>query len=448
MANIPGFPFPYFEVQFDKEGNASDQSEVDAVLDFVSQHTISDLFVMSHGWNNDMDEARGLYKNFFDHVNNIASGGKVPGIESRKFAVLGILWPSKKFAEEELIASGAAGINSAVTVDFLQKQLDNLKGVFDNPSADADIEKAKQLVPQLENSPKAQHDFADLIRQLPKRRDTNPEDASDRFFTLDGTELMKRMSKPAFAPPAHSGATGSASALTSPGGSLGSPKGGAAGIGSLFSGIKSAARNLLNFTTYYQMKERAGVVGRSGVNQLLREIQEKAPEIKTHLIGHSFGGRLVTAAAFGPDNQTPIKVNSMTLLQAAFSHNGFAQRFDGTHDGFFRKVVTDGRISGPTLITCSKNDKAVGVAYPLASLIAGQNAAGLGDKNDPFGGIGRNGAQHTPEASDGTLNPVGGAYQFQNGKLFNLNGDALIMGHSDISKDEIAYALLTSVATT
>jgi hypothetical protein len=444
MANIPGFPFPYFEVQFDKEGNVFDQSEVDKVLDFVSQHTASDLFVMSHGWNNDMNEARGLYKNFFDRVNDIAGSGQVPGIESRKFAVLGILWPSKKFAEEELIASGAAGINSAVTVAFLQKQLDNLKGVFDKPDADADIEKAKQLVPQLENSPKAQHDFADLIRQLPKKRDTNPEDASDRFFTLDGADLMKRMSRPAFAPPAHSGAAGGASAITSPGG----PAGGAAGIGSLFSGIKSAARNLLNFTTYYQMKERAGVVGRSGVNQLIREIQERAPEIKTHLIGHSFGGRLVTAAAFGPDNQPPIKVNTMTLLQAAFSHNGFAQHFDGSHDGFFRKVVTDGRISGPTLITCSKNDKAVGVAYPLASLIAGQNAAALGDKNDPFGGIGRNGAQHTPEASDGTLNPVGGAYQFQNGKLFNLNGDTLIMGHSDISKDEIAYALLTSVATT
>ena len=441
MANIPEFPFDYFEVQFDKEGNAADQSEVDSVLNFVSQGSATDLFVISHGWNNDMAEARDLYKRFFDRVKEIAGAGKVPGTDSRKFAVLGILWPSKKFAEEELIASGAAGISSAVTVSFLQQQLDSLKGVFDKPDADANIEKAKQLVPQLENSPKAQRDFADLIRQLPEKRETNPEDASDRFFTLDGSELMKRMSKPAFAPPAHSGSAGAASSVTS-------PSGGAAGIGSLFTGIKSAARNLLNFTTYYQMKERAGIVGRAGVNGLIRKIQARASGLKLHLIGHSFGGRLVTSAAFGPDNEPPIKVNTMTLLQAAFSHNGFAQRFDGSHDGFFRKVVTDGRVSGPTLISCSKNDKAVGVAYPLASLIAGQNASGLGDKNDPFGGIGRNGAQKTPEASDGLLGPVGGAYSFQNGKLHNLNGDALIMGHSDICKDEIAYALLTAVANT
>jgi hypothetical protein len=444
MSDIAGFPFQYLEVQFDKQGNVFDQSEVDKVLDFVSQHTATDLFVISHGWNNDMDEARGLYKRFFDRVNAIASGGIVPGTNARKFAVLGILWPSKKFAEEELIPSGAAGISSAVTVEFLQRQLDNLKGVFDNPKADDDIEKAKLLVPQLENSPKAQRDFADLIRQLPMRRETHPEDASDRFFTLDGTELMKRMSKPAFAPPAHSGPAGGASAMSS----AGSPSGGAAGIGSLFTGIKSAARNLLNFTTYYQMKERAGVVGSSGANQLIRKVQAKAPEMKIHLIGHSFGGRLVTAAAFGSDDQPRIKVNTMTLLQAAFSHNGFALHFDGTNDGFFRKVVTDSRISGPILITCSKNDKAVGIAYPLASLIAGQNASRLGDRNDPFGGIGRNGAQKTPEASDGLLEPVGTAYQFQSGKLYNLNGDALIMGHSDISKDEIAYALLTCVVGT
>jgi hypothetical protein len=444
MTSIPGFPFPYFEVQFDREGNVADQSEVDKALDFVSQHTATDLFVISHGWNNDMEEARSLYKRFFDCVNHIASNGKIPGIDSRKYAVFGILWPSKKFAEEELIPSGAAGISSAVTVDFLQRQLDNLNGVFDKPGADADIEKAKQLVSQLENSPRAQRDFADLIRRLPNRQEAGLEDASDRFFTLDGSELMKRMSKPAFAPAAHSGTTGAASSIASPG----SSSGGAVGIGSLFSGIKSAARNLLNFTTYYQMKERAGVVGRSGVNQLIRKIQARASDIKIHLIGHSFGGRLVTAAAFGPDNQPPVKVNTMTLLQAAFSHNGFAQRFDGSHDGFFRKVVTDSRISGAILITFSKNDKAVGIAYPLASLIAGQNAAGLGDKNDPFGGIGRNGAQKTPEASDGLLNPVGGAYEFQSGKLYNLNGDTLIMGHSDICKNEIAYALLTSVART
>jgi hypothetical protein len=448
MANIPGFPFPYFEVQFNKQGDAADESEVNQALNSISQGVFTDLFIVSHGWNNDMADARNLYKNLFDCVSKILGEGDVPNLGSRKFAVLGILWPSKKFAEEELIPSGAAGINSAVTVEFIQKQIDNLKGVFDKPDADANIEKAKQLVPQLENSTNAQREFANLIRSLPQRGAEHPEDASDRFFTLDGADVMNRLSKPAFAPPSHAKPTGGALSLGSPIGGPGGPSGGAAGLGSFFSGIKSAARNLLNFTTYYQMKERAGIVGRSGVNPLIRKIQAQANGLKLHLIGHSFGGRLVTAAVFGPDNQQPLKVNSMTLLQAAFSHNGFAPKFDGSHDGFFCKVVSENRVAGPIVITCTQNDKAVGLAYPLASLISGQNASGVGDKNDPFGGVGRNGAQKTPEASDGTLLHIGGSYQFEPGKLHNLNSDEIIKGHSDICHNEVAYAILNAIATT
>ena len=322
------------------------------------------------------------------------------------------------------------------------------KGVFDKADADATIDKAKQLVPQLENSTNAQREFADLIRSLPQRGAEHPEDASDRFFTLDGAEVMNRLSKPAFAPPAHAKPTGGAASIGSPIGGTHGPSGGAVGLGSFFSGIKSAARNLLNFTTYYQMKERAGIVGRSGVNPLIRKIQAQTNGMKIHLIGHSFGGRLVTAAAFGPDNQQPLKVNSMTLLQAAFSHNGFALKFDGSHDGFFRKVVSENRVAGPIVITCTQNDKAVGLAYPLASLIAGQNASDIGDKNDPFGGIGRNGAQKTPEASDGTLLHIGGSYQFEPGKLHNLNADEIIKNHSDICHNEVAYAILAAVSET
>lgn len=445
MANIPGFPFPYCEIQFNKEGAAADDNEVNQALHSISQGAFTDLFIVSHGWNNDMAEARNLYKKLFDCVNKVITDGSVPGLGARKFGVLGVLWPSKKFAEEELIPSGAAGVNSAVTVNFIQQQLDDLKGVFDKADADATLEKAKQLVPKIENSPSAQREFVDLIRSLPDRSADKLEDASDKFFTLDGADVMKRLSKPVFATP--TAKPGGASSLRSPlGGGHGA--GGAAGLGSFFSGIKSGARNLLNFTTYYQMKSRAGVVGQLGVNPIIQKIQSQNNGLKIHLMGHSFGGRLVTAAVFGAGAQPALKVNSMTLLQAAFSHNGFAKDFDGSHDGFFRKVVTEGRVTGPTVITFTKNDKAVGLAYPLASLLAGQDASALGDKNDKFGGIGRNGAQHTPESSDGTLLAIGGAYQFEAGQLHNLNSDEIIKGHSDICHNEVAYAILNAVATT
>lgn len=61
---------------------------------------------------------------------------------------------------------------------------------------------------------------------------------------------------------------------------------------------------------------------------------------RIHLGGHSFGARLVTAAAA---NAATNKLHRMSLLQAAFSHNGFSKAMNG----FFRSVVDKARISGP-----------------------------------------------------------------------------------------------------
>jgi hypothetical protein len=98
--------------------------------------------------------------------------------------------------------------------------------------------------------------------------------------------------------------------------------------------------------------------------------------------------------------------------------------------------------------TYTVNDEAVGLLYPLTSMIAGQVASALGDRDDRFGGLGRNGAQHTPGASDGTLLAVGGAYEFAAGKIFNLQADQVIKDHGDIAHDEVAHALLRPVAMT
>ena len=66
--------------------------------------------------------------------------------------------------------------------------------------------------------------------------------------------------------------------------------------------------NVLNFTTYFEMKARAGTVGKNGVAPLIDRL---APQVqRIHLIGHSFGGRVVTAAAA---NSTTDKIASHEL---------------------------------------------------------------------------------------------------------------------------------------
>jgi pimeloyl-ACP methyl ester carboxylesterase len=155
-----------------------------------------------------------------------------------------------------------------------------------------------------------------------------------------------------------------------------------------------------------------------------------------HLVGHSFGGRLVTAAAAA---STTDRLKSMTLLQSAFSHNAFSK----AKKGFFRDVVGRQRVAGPIVITHTRNDEAVGVAYPLASRINGDRAAALGDENDEFGALGRNGAQRMEagETLSGRLLPLGASYAFTAGTCFNLEASDFISGHSDVRGREVAQAL-------
>lgn len=439
MAEIAGFS--YFEFEVDKSGGVVDKAARAQLVHAITQdNSITDVFVISHGWNNNMDEARDLYRRFFATLRTALDGGNY-GFVQRKFAVVGVFWPSKKFTDAELIPGGAASVTPPDSMKIAAEQIDEFKAdagrIFDNKDAAELLLQAKALLPKLANNAAVQKEYVELIRQLPDLRAPDYEDAADTFFGMPGDKVMSAMAKP-FMPRIKPSTKGGAT-------SLGSASGGAVGIGSVLSGIGNAALNVLNLTTYYQMKKRAGLIGRGALADLLRDLRAS----KLHLIGHSFGGRLVTAAALGPDGRAQPPLATMTLLQAAFSHFGFAQKYDGTHDGFFRDVVAKTRISGPLLITHSIQDKAVGIAYPLASRLAGQNASAIGDANDPYGGIGRNGAQHTPEriAMPLTSNIV--ASQLTSGKPHNLNGDTVITGHSDIKeKPEIANAILCAVSKT
>jgi hypothetical protein len=305
----------------------------------------------------------------------------------------------------------------------------------EDPGREAAISRAQALVPLLEKDADARKEFVEKLRGILDPGAAHPEDGSQEFFAMDPEALFQALQEGVTAPVATS--EGGAAAL--------GDAGGAAGLKDLVGGVKAAARRIANFTTYYEMKERAGTVGRVGLSPVLRQIRQKNPGIRLHLVGHSFGGRLVTAAANALDANTP-KV-TIALLQAAYSHNGLAAKFDGKNDGLFRKVLAEERASGPVLITHTKNDKAVGIAYPLASRISNVKASALGDENDPYGGMGRNGAQHTDEAKGnaGDLLAVGGAYTFAAGKVYNLKADKFIKDHSDITGHQVAYAVLNSV---
>lgn len=431
--------FPYLEFEVGKDGQVLDPAARAEALAVFGGGKVSDLLVLSHGWNNDMAEARDLYRRFLVELRNLIDA-KTPPLPGRSLGVLGVLWPSKKFAEKELIPGQAASLGSGPMVAALAAQLDVLKGGFDAPDTDARLDRAKALLPKLPDSPLAQAEFVKLIRGLLARPPGNDEGPASQFMKRKEVDLLQRLRGPLLPTTPKSGDQGGATSVGTP------VDGNAAGIGSFFSGIFSGVTNLLNLTTYYQMKDRAGALGRGTVAALVAEIVAQPQAARIHLVGHSFGARLVTSVAATVGSPAKPAVASMTLLQAAFSHNGFAPAGNGIGEGAFRKIVTEKRVAGPVLISHTAKDWAVGVAYPLASRVAGQDSSAIGDANDRYGGLGRNGPVRTSESVAQIFGKVGTAYGFKPNTLYGLDANKLIMGHGNIVHAETAYALLCAVA--
>ena len=431
---------PYIEAEFDKRGDAVGTAP-------VLPPGTKEVFVFSHGWNNDHDAARSLYRDFF--TNYVAVSGPPPSGQKR--CIVGVLWPSKalddvvnaavaKAAAEHGPAASASGGNQAGADAAISAQLDEVQKLLGPESATV-IAQLKTLIPDIHESVSKQREFVDTLRQQLTSRETDndEEPSSHKFLTGSAPAILADLSKET--PQAAAGAP------TAP--TPASTKTPAAGMfGDVFGGIKGALIKFVNLFSYFEMKERAGTVGSKGVAKLLDHLGESAERI--HLIGHSFGGRVVTAAA---KNSSTNRLRSMSLLQAAFSHNGFQPG-----NGFFRDVVEKSRIAGPIIITHTFNDSAVGIAYPAASLLGGQTAsavntanlaAKVGGPQNPFGGLGSNGALHldTSIATFSDMLTDDKPYAFVAGKVYNLKADPFISEHGDITGREVAHAFDAASST-
>ncbi len=437
MSDIAGIP--YVEAEFDKNGNPVGPAP-------SLPAGTNEVFVFSHGWNNNHDAARKLYRDFF--TSYAAVSGPAPA--GRVRCIVGILWPSK--ALDDVVdaavanagagggspAASAGGGNHAAADAAIKAQLDEVQKLL-GPASAATIQHLKDLLPNIQDSATKQRDFVDTLRaQLTSRHTDNDEEPSSHtFLTASGPNLLTTLS--AATPVPVAGAPKPAATTAT---------GGAAGLfGDIFGGIKGGIIKFVNLFSYFEMKERAGTVGSTGVAQLLDTLGGSVERI--HLIGHSFGGRVVTAAA---KMSTTNRLKTMSLLQAAFSHNGFQPG-----NGFFRSVVeqTPPRITGPIIVTHTFNDSAVGIAYPAASLLGGQTAAGTGTANlaasvggpqNPFGGLGSNGALHLPaaKATFGNMLAESGTYAFAAGMVHNLKADPFISEHGDVANKTVAHAVASA----
>src|SRR6059058_3924798 len=95
MDNIAGIP--YVVAEFD--GGGALQNPV------MLPNDVTDAIVVSHGWNNNRADAENLYARLFSSY--AAVSNPLPG---RCFAIIGVIWPSKRF--DEMVAATAAGADA------------------------------------------------------------------------------------------------------------------------------------------------------------------------------------------------------------------------------------------------------------------------------------------------------------------------------------------------
>src|SRR6185436_11025279 len=216
--------------------------------------------------------------------------------------------------------------------------------------------------------------------------------------------------------------------------------GGVQGLGGFFQSIFGRVGQFLNLTTWYLMKNRSGIVGANGVAKAVRDLKASRPSLKIHLVGHSLGGRLMAGCAKSLASPK-LQPDSLTLLEAAFSHYGFSPDNGHGNAGFFRDVVAKHIVKGPFVSTFSAQDTVVGKAYSIMSRLAGDNTREIGDAADEFGGIGRNGALKTAEVAQSPLHSPGKAYDYKLGVINNLDGSGgLIKNHGDVTNAAVTYA--------
>jgi pimeloyl-ACP methyl ester carboxylesterase len=207
-------------------------------------------------------------------------------------------------------------------------------------------------------------------------------------------------------------------------------------LGSLWQGVKGTLRS----ASYFQMQKRASILGRDGLRPFLAQLAEQLPQVRVHVVAHSVGARLAAhglSAPLEPDRRGA-RVASLTLLQAVMSHHVFTPEPGPYNSRAGTLATVPRRVDGPIIVTFSEYDKAAGVAYTTGTRVAGGDNDAPGEERSAIGALGHDGAQ-VSNAVRRSLGPVGTAYAFEVGRIFNFDASDVIASHGDVFHPEIVW---------
>jgi len=415
----------WLALPFDRAGNCIAPQTRAAILQAAAAPDITDVLIFSHGWNNDRQVASERYQDFIDAFRQLRSERELPLPEGFNPLLVGLLWPSTTlvFGDERVLAMAGERVDDQWLAELTDLVASESRSRF------------RELASRPSLSPEETSELAALLPQdLGLADDEAPEETGDGApleiwrrlpeVTGDGTRSPEEISRELedFGRERSSGGDSDLAA---------------AGDGRL------DPRKLLRVWSVRQMKDRAGVVGSAGVARFLEDLLGDS-KARVHLIGHSYGARVVLSALCA--SRASRKVESMLLLQPAVSHLCFADPLPGTE---LRAGFADapGKVNRPILATFSSHDRPLRKFFHLALWRKGDlgELSMAAEKQTPkygaLGGYGPSALGERAERIPMRLPP--GTYDVTPGRVrvIALNGEDTIHGHGDVINEATSWAL-------
>jgi len=441
--SVDGQTVPEYIIPFDKEGTCTGPETREEMLTSLASGRFTDIFLFSHGWNNDWSVASKRYDDFIEGFGKQRANRNSD--YGRPYAPLlaGVFWPSTALVlpSEEGPDFAAAGLD--------QQAVDASVDAGELAAAIPAASRARfdELMKKPSFAPGDEEALAALLAPVwndLQRAGTNEADV--RVEPMTAAELValwrsdRAVARVQEADEYGGLAAGSPVATAMPGAAL--------SIGD----IVNAPRDLIRAFTVLQMKDRAVRVGGSGVAALLRDVLQRS-QARVHLIGHSYGCIIMLSALSAiPSSAVTRKVDSVLLLQAAVSRFCFATKVPGKpYPGGYR--VAFDRVTQPILATFTRRD------LPLTKLFhwAVRRDSDLGQpeiagvrpapsKYAALGGFGPDGCLDSEYLVE-PIHAVGQPYVLDTPQLriVALQADEEIKGHGAVSVPETWWALFNQV---
>ena len=424
MQTIEGFPF--FSLTFDQDGVLESRDEFGAMVERAkTAPRATDAVFLAHGFRNDVNDASRLYSTFLRNFRAHLSRTEFKDIAGRQFLAAGVYWPAKPFRETYgSDSSGTRGLeNPSNAMADAKAELEELKKDDATPAQRRKLDKAIKLLPKLEGNPKAQDDFVKLVWSLLDDSTLDATEGLPQVRARSGSEVLANLSGPAA---------------------------GTRGIGDVVGGDRGRHRPVPEPDEMVRDEEPIGRRRAAlGSRDAVREFRKSCPDVRVHLVGHSLGGRLMAGCVKALGEAPRLQVDSLTLLEAAFSHFGFSADNGQGVPGFFRDVIVNQIVKGPFVSTFSSEDTVVGYAYAVMSRLARDNTRGIGDASMNLVVSVATGRSRPKKLRTRCSGNRQRRTEYKPGVINNLDGSGgFIKNHGDVTNEAVTYAFASAVAQT